>query len=830
MNSKPGSGMMSEFNLSQIQGVPVLPIRNTVVFPQLIVPLRVGRAKSVAALEQVIRSNPTSQGKGAILLIQSQIKSEADEVGPEDLYPVGTLVQVDRIQGSPTAGYQLVVRGVRRYHSTVTAERTDEAGRKYLVSTEGSELADEMDLDLATRTALLESLKKISLEVLELVPGDTSQVEEMIRGIEDLEYLTHLAGGNMEIEVAVRQKVLETTSLKQRSLMLLELLQKQSESLSIQNEIREKMGRRLGKNQREHILREQLRTIREELGDGEGAEEPGDEFKKKIEEAGLPEVAKKAALEELKRLETMGPQSPESNIIRNYIDWIVALPWSKAASPDFDLEKAKQALESDHYGLDKVKRRILEHLAVLKLRNTDKGSILLLVGPPGVGKTSLGQSIARALGRKYVRASLGGVRDEAEIRGHRRTYIGAMPGRIVQSLKRAGENNPVFILDEIDKLSRGYAGDPSSALLEVLDPEQNTSFQDHYLDLAFDLSKVFFIATANSLEGIPPALLDRMEVIEVSGYTATEKLHIARKHLFPKQLEENGMKEGEVSFTDEALLRLISSYTREAGVRNLERQIAQVLRAAGARVVARRDQKLEGALEVSLQDLEEALGPERYTSEVAERVAPPGVVTGLAWTPLGGEILFIEGTQMPGSGKFTLTGQLGDVMKESAQIAQSLVRSRLPTLLHGFDFDQRDIHLHVPSGAIPKDGPSAGVALLVALASLLTGRSVNSRLAMTGEITLRGAVMPVGGIREKVIAAHRAGIERVLLPAKNRKDLREIPEEVRSALQIEWVETIDELLQKALDLKWSDQPVPFGTGSGNLGSSTSPVEGILARW
>ncbi len=819
---------------------PVLPIRNTVIFPGMTVPLRVGRPKSVAALETVRAS-----GEEAEILILTQKPGEPGKGAPEevlssDLYTVGVLARLEKIQGDAESGFQVIVRATRRFHALILSETAAGAGRPYIISVEGRELPDEAGADEATRAALLESLKKLSLQVLSLFPGDTTQVEELVRGIDDLEYLTHLAGGNLELDVPTRQKVLETVNLKGRSLLLLELLQKQHEGLKVQHEIREKLGKKLGKHQREQILREQLRTIREELGDEEGAEEQVDGLRTKIEAAGLPEAPKKAALDELKRLEGMGAQAPEANIIRTYIDLILALPWGKAADSTIELEKAREILDADHYGLDKVKKRILEHLSVMKLKNSDKGSILLLLGPPGVGKTSLGQSIARALGRKYVRASLGGVRDESEIRGHRRTYIGAMPGRILQSLKRAGENNPVFVLDEVDKLSRGFAGDPASALLEVLDPEQNTSFQDHYLDLAFDLSKVFFVATANSLEGIPGPLLDRMEVIELSGYTGVEKLHIAKAHLLPKQLLEHGMRAQEISISDEALLRLIGSYTREAGVRELERKIGQLLRGAGERVVANRAAGLDSTpvapVRIEVADLEEALGPERYISEVAERVVSPGVVTGLAWTPMGGEILFVEGTQMPGSGKLTLTGQLGDVMKESAQIALSLLRSRLPELLAAQagaavpDFDKRDIHLHVPAGAIPKDGPSAGVTMLVTLASLLTGRSVNSRLAMTGEITLRGAVMPVGGIKEKVIAAHRAGIERVLLPARNRKDWKDIPEEVRNTLKIEWIETAEELIKAALGLEWSVAPGLIPGGGKPGGAQAGTVEGIFVRW
>ena len=530
----------------------------------------------------------------------------------------------------------------------------------------------------------------------------------------------------------------------------------------------------------------------------------------------MPEDVKKVALDEAKRFSTVGQSSPESHVIRNYLDLLCALPWNQSTEEAIDLDAARQVLDSDHYGLDKIKKRIIQHLAVLKLRKDRKGSILLFVGPPGVGKTSLGHSIAKALGRKFARVALGGVRDDSEIRGHRRTYIGSMPGRIIQGIKRSGVNNPVMLLDEIDKLGRGFQGDPAGALLEVLDPEQNDKFVDHYLDVPFDLSKTFFIATANTLETIPGPLLDRMEVIDLTGYTTAEKLHIAKSHLIPKQLEAHGMTASQIRIADDALMRTITHYTREAGVRELDRKIATILRAMTEKVI---DAAEGQQIVVELAMLEEILGSERYVYEVAERVMPPGVVTGLAWTPQGGEILFIEARSMPGSGKLTLTGQLGEVMKESAQIALSHVRSNLATVLPGLDYDKRDVHVHVPAGAIPKDGPSAGVTMLTTLASLFTGRSVSPKLAMTGEITLRGSVMPVGGIKEKVIAAHRAGIERVILPKRNQKDLKEIPEDVRAKLQIVFVDDVAELLKEALNLDVSPHVVPV-SGSPVVGHGT----------
>jgi len=761
---------------------PVLPLRGTVVFPGMTLPLRVGRPQSMAALKAA-KERPWA-------LVLTQKNDPADtEPGVDDMYRVGTLVKIEKVRGNDKSGYQVLARGVARFRV-----RTLRKNGAYLEA-EGEALADNRDVDAKTNEALLDSLKTAAKEILKLVPADTDQFVELLDGINDLELLTHLSAGNIDIPLEQKQEILETVSTKNRVLKLLDLMMALKENLEVQGQIRDKLTHKLGKNQRENILREQLRQIQEELGESD--EEGGnDDFRKKINDAGMPEEAKKVALEEFKRLEAIGKASPESHVIRNYLDLLCAMPWSKSSSSDIDLDAARKILDEDHYGLDKIKKRILQHLAVMKLKKEGRGTILLFVGPPGVGKTSLGQSIARALGRKFARASLGGVRDDAEIRGHRRTYIGAMPGRIIQSIKRAGENNPVLMLDEIDKLGASFQGDPAAALLEVLDPEQNANFMDHYLDVPFDLSKVVFVATANSLDNIPGPLRDRMEIIELTGYTTAEKLHIAKRHLVPKQLKEHGIEENQLTISDEALLRLIAHYTREAGVRELQRKLAEVARANTEKVIA------GTAVRVEARDLEEILGPERFVHEVVEGIVPPGVVTGLAWTPVGGDILFIEAELMPGNGKLTITGQLGDVMKESAQIALSLVRSRMASVVPNFDFAKNDLHLHVPAGAIPKDGPSAGVTMLTALASLFSGRRVASTLAMTGEITLRGAVLPVGGIKEKVIAAHRAGIKKVLLPKRNEKDLRDVPEEVRSQLQFEFMETAADVLKAALGLSF----------------------------
>lgn len=764
--------------------LPVLAVKDTPIMPGTALPLRIGRLQSIKAIEK-------AQKHGNLILAVAQ-KSDFDlpTVRPESLYSVGTLAKVERIKGNEKDGYQIFIRGVSRYRVNQYSEIDGE------IVAYGDDWKDEYDSDPQTTHTMLEVLKDMSRKILSLLPGDTRSLSEILRGVDDLSFLAYLCIANIDIPSEKKQELLETPGLKARVLVLLEQMQKYKETLEVQNEIREKFSQKMGKFQRDAILREQLKAIKEELGEVDSKEdEEKDNLRSKIEKAGMPEETLKVALDELKRFESMGPQNPESHVIRNYIELLAALPWNKHTESELDLEKARETLNNDHYGLEKIKDRILQHLAVMKLKKSGKGQILLLVGPPGVGKTSLGQSIAKALGRKFVRGSLGGVRDDAEIRGHRRTYIGAMPGRIIQGIKRAGENNPVFMLDEIDKLGRGFQGDPASALLEVLDPEQNGTFLDHYLDVPFDLSKVFFIATANSLDTIPGPLLDRMEIIEVNGYTTAEKLHIAKNHLIPKQWEEHGISEKNLNLSDEALLRLINSYTREAGVRDLQRKLGTLCRSNAEKVLRSTEQ-----VKIEVADLENIFGPERFVHEVALRLNPPGVATGLAWTPQGGEILFIEANLMPGKGSLMVTGQLGDVMKESTQIALSLVRSRLAHAIPNFEFERKDIHVHVPAGAIPKDGPSAGITMLTTLASLLTGRAVDPKLAMTGELTLRGAVMPVGGIKEKVIAAHRAGIERIILPKRNEKDLRDVPIKVRDSLKITFVENASEVLKEALNL------------------------------
>ncbi len=762
---------------------PVLPIRNTVIFPGTALPLRVGRPGSVTGLEKAI------QGDGWILSITQKNDKGSKDPSSSDLFRVGTLCHIEKVRGNANDGFQVLVRGIGRFR---VSEFTDKDGR---IEADASLWPDQSDMDEGTKNALLDSLKSLAKEILDLLPTNTEQLSQVVDGIEDLAFLSHLCAANLEIPLEKKQEILETVDVKVRVLQLLGLMQTQKGNLEVQSEIRSKLSNRMDKMQREAILREQMKAIQEELGEGEDSP-TGDNYEKKIADAGMPEEVNKTALHEFRRLKAIGSGSPEAHVIRNYLDLLCAMPWNKAASSDIDLNAAREQLEKDHYGLQDIKKRILQHLAVMKLKPGGKGSILLLVGPPGVGKTSIGQSVAKALGRKFVRVSLGGVRDDSEIRGHRRTYVGAMPGRIVQGIKRGGEKNPVIMMDEIDKLSRSFQGDPASALLEVLDPEQNTNFLDHYLDVPFDLSQAVFIATANTLDTIPGPLLDRMEVIDISGYTTAEKFHIAKRHLLPKVLEEHGMDDSKLTISDEALLRIISHYTREAGARDLQRRLAAICRGCSEKIV----KATELPVQVGISDLEDLLGLEKYTHEVAERLAPSGVVTGLAWTPQGGEILFIETTAMQGSGKLIITGQLGEVMKESAQIALSLVRSKLSSFFPGFDFEKKDIHVHVPAGAIPKDGPSAGVTMFTSIASLFSGRSVDPKLAMTGEISLRGTVMPVGGIKEKVIAAHRAGIERLILSSRNKKDLRDVPDEVKTQLKIEFVEDVTQVLKIALDI------------------------------
>lgn len=788
--------------------IPVLALRNLVILPGMTVPIRVGRAQSIAAIRSLrAEANdndevPPNTSGGRLIAVLQTPQEQKEHISPEELHKIGVLCHIERVRGNEKDGFQLVVRGIER----VTVAQPFENGGALKATPEP--VRETTDADPSTIAALLDSVKSLAKQILEFLPTGSDQMVTLVDGITDLDFLINIAAANIDFPIERKQELLETLSLKTRALRLLDLMQNFRDELQVRTEIRDKLTSKLGKNQREAILREQLRAIHEELGEeGEGGPAKAEDYRRKIEESGMPDTVKKVALEELKRLQSLGNQSPETHVIRNYLDLLVTMPWRSLPEPGIDLSKARKVLDEDHYGLDKIKKRIIEHLATIKLKEGGRGLILLFKGPPGVGKTSLGQSIARALGRKFVRVSLGGVRDDAEIRGHRRTYIGAMPGRIIQGLKRVGAMNPVFLLDEVDKLGRGFQGDPAAALLEVLDPEQNSTFTDHYMDVPYDLSKVLFIATANSLETIPGPLLDRMEVIELTGYTTAEKMHIAKNHLIPKVLSEHGLKPGQLEISDEALEHIIAHFTREAGVRDLQRKIAAICRASTTKIVeaetvpASASEPAPIVIKIAKTDLDDILGPDLFEHEVVEKVAPPGVTTGLAWTPVGGEILFIESALMPGVGKLILTGQLGEVMKESAQIALSLIRSRLPQVSTSLEFDKKDLHIHVPAGAIPKDGPSAGIAILTSIASLFTGRKVNPQLAMTGEVTLRGAVTPVGGIKEKVIAAHRAGIERVILAKRNARDLRDVPDEVKSKLRFDLVEDIADVLRVALNLE-----------------------------
>lgn len=769
-----------------IGAIPVLPLKNTVLYPGVTQALRVGRDKSVKAVDRAVLNK-------SWILTLAQTHPEQPVENVDDLHNVGTLCKIESVKGAPDSGYFVVVRGYYRMKVTSFKAESD------IFEAYAEQADDVIDVDAATQGALLSSLREVSIEVLRMIPGNTDQVQELVAGIEDLSLLSHLAAANADIALAEKQNLLEMANLRTRAMHLLNLLQQYRDSLQIQNDIRQKLSSKLGQNQREHILREQMRTIKEELGEGEESSIT-DDYRKKIIDSQMPPDALELAKQQLKKLENISTQSPEHQMTRSHLDLMLSLPWSKSSGhPDIELNEAEKILNADHYGLDKIKKRILQHLAVLKMKKNKRGSILLFTGPPGVGKTSLGQSIAKALHKKYHRISLGGVRDESEIRGHRRTYIGALPGRIISALKKAGENDAVFVLDEIDKMARGYSGDPAAAMLEVLDPEQNSTFADHYLDTTFDLSNIFFIATANNLEGIPLPLLDRMEVIDLSGYTTAEKFHIAKTHLIPKQMEEHGLQTDQMVLSDDVLLKIITHYTREAGVRELQRKMAQICRFAAEKII-----RGESQVKVGLDDVEEIFGSERFPNEVTDQVSAPGVVTGLAWTPVGGDILFIETALVPGKGDLIITGQLGDVMKESAQIAKSLVKARLKTLAPTFDFSKFDIHLHVPSGAIPKDGPSAGITILTSLASLVSRRNVNPKMAMTGEISLRGKVLPVGGIKEKVMAAHRAGVTEVILCDKNEKDLKDVPDDIKSQMKFHTVQHINEVLSIALGVDLSN--------------------------
>jgi ATP-dependent Lon protease len=757
----------------------ILPVRNLVLFPGVALPVAIKREKTLAGAQEAIRA----ESKVGFLLQKSP---ETEDPGFDDLHRIGTVASVVRFVTTPDGTHHLVCQGERRFRVLDHV-----AGFPYLVArVEYLPDSGAHHPEVEARTLYL---KQKAVEAISLLPQAPAELGNAVQAMESPSALADMIASFLDVSPPQKQALLELSDVRDRLEAVSDHLIRRVEVLKLSRQIEQQTKEAIDDRQREMVLREQMRQIQKELGDGDTDENA--EFAEAITKAGMPPEVEEHARKELKRLERMNEASGEYSMARTYLDTLIAMPWSKLDEESIDIERARGILDADHYGLDRIKKRIVEYLAVRKLNPEGRSPILCFVGPPGVGKTSLGQSIARALGLKFQRTSLGGVHDEAEIRGHRRTYIGALPGSIAQALKKAGTRNPVLMLDEIDKLGRGIQGDPASALLEVLDPEQNSTFRDNYLGVAFDLSKVLFIATANQLDTIPGPLRDRMEIIELTGYTEEEKVEIARRYLVRRQLEANGLKPEQAAITDEALLRIARDYTREAGCRSLEREIGAVLRNVAVRVA-------EGkatSVRIDAADVTEILGAPKFENEVAMRVSLPGVATGLAWTPVGGDILFIEATRVPGAGRLILTGQLGDVMKESAQAALSLVKSQSESL--GLDpalFEKSDIHVHVPAGAIPKDGPSAGVAIYTALVSLLTNRTVRNDAAMTGEISLRGLVLPVGGIKEKTVAAHRAGIRTVLLPARNRKDLEDIPDSVKREVEFVWLERVDDAVANAI--------------------------------
>ena len=782
--------MNTSDNQSSSASVPedvliMLPVREPVLFPGVILPVAIRGKHALAAAQEAVRT----QRRIGLLL---QKDPAAEDPGTEGLHRVGTAASIVRFITAADGTHHLICQGEQRF--TVLDYVSQEPF--YVARIEAYKEVTVLDQETEARGL---NLREKAVEALQLLPQAPAELTNAIRGVESIPALADIVASFMDLKTEDKQEILATFDLKTRLDRVLTLLNRRIEVLKVSRQIDEKTREAFDERQKEAVLRERMRQIQKELGETDSSSAELGELKKAIEAAGMPPEAEEQALRELARLERMPDSAAEYSMTRTYLDWLIAMPWSKTDAEEVDIERARAILDEDHYGLEKVKRRILEFLAVRKLNPQGRSPILCFVGPPGVGKTSLGQSIAKALGLQFRRVSLGGVHDEAEIRGHRRTYIGSLPGNIVQAMRKAGRRNPVLMLDEVDKLSASHQGDPFSALLEVLDPEQNNTFRDNYLGVPFDLSKVLFICTANVLDAIPAPLRDRMEVIELTGYTEEEKLQIARRYLLKRQLQANGLTEAQVEISDEALRKVMVGYTREAGVRSLERQIGALLRNAAVTIASGH----ASGVAIDVADIEKILGAARFENDVALRTSIPGVATGLAWTPAGGDILFIESSRVKGSGKLILTGQLGDVMKESAQAAVTLVKSQADRL--GIDpamLENVDLHIHVPAGAIPKDGPSAGVAMATSLASLLTRRTVRADVAMTGEISLRGVVLPVGGIKEKCVAAARAGIRTVILPARNRRDLEDIPESVRARLEFVWAEKIDDVLARALE----DQP------------------------
>ena len=766
------------------KALPLLSLRNLVLFPGAVMPVEIGRPSSLRLIEAL-------GGKGAHVLVGTQKDADIEEPAGNDLYTVCVEGEVVRIVKAAENRVTAVLRGLERRRVTGFVQE-----KPYLVAS--FEPLVEARKDAIEIDGLGMAVYDVSKQLIAISPDIPDETAQVLDQHKDPARLGDIVAATVDLSPEERASLLVEIDVAERLRRLLVLLQRKVELIKVKQKIDSQVREEFSKHQREAVLRQKLKAIQDELGEGEDASDL-DAFEEKIKTAQMPEEVAKTARKQLERLKQMAQSSAEYTVQRTYLEWLVELPWNKQTDDRLELDQARTILDADHYDLKQVKKRILEYLAVRKLAPGKKGPILCLAGPPGVGKTSLGKSIARSLGREFIRISLGGVRDEAEIRGHRRTYIGALPGRIIQGMRRVGTRNPVFMLDEIDKLGADFRGDPSAALLEVLDPEQNSTFSDHYLEVTFDLSNVIFIATANMLDPIPPALLDRMEVLEIPGYTREEKLEIALRHLVPKQISEHGLTDQQIALTNDALTTIIEQYTREAGVRNLEREIANVIRGVAVKIA----ETIPYDINVTSESVADLLGPQKYYSEAAERTEIAGVSTGLAWTAAGGDILFIEASGMTGKGSLILTGQLGDVMKESARAGLSWVRTHVEDLGINTDFEKTDIHLHVPAGGVSKDGPSAGVAITVALVSLLTGRRVRGDVAMTGEITLRGTVLPVGGIKEKVLAAHRAGIKRVLLPERNRKDIVDIPDTIRKELELSFVKKIDEVLELALE----DSPV-----------------------
>mgnify|MGYP005628128875 FL=1 len=787
MNEKLTDKQIENFDIKGADEYPVMPLRNTVLFPQQVIPIYIGRERSLKLINGL-------DPKKRYIVVVAQEDGSIEDPKSSDLYAYGTLAQVLKVFDMPDNSKSAIVQGISRV-KILDYTNQDPYFFAAVESMEDEPLTDVLEVD-----ALVTNLRQAFDELMKVAPNLTEEHSGMLKNIQKPNRLTDRAISVITISNQEKQEILEELNVKKRIEKALNLISREIQRIKLGEEIQSEVHDEITKTQREYYLREQMKAIKKELGEDEGSVETK-ELEDKLKAAKLPEDAEKVAMKELDRLSRIPTQSPEYNVSRTYIEWLSDLPWSESTDDRIDLKEAKKILDDDHYGLDKVKERIIEYLAVRNLKQKKdpdgrvRGPILCFGGPPGVGKTSLGKSIARAMGRKFVRLSLGGVRDEAEIRGHRRTYIGALPGRIIQSIKKAGTNNPVFMLDEIDKLGADFRGDPSSALLEVLDPEQNHSFSDHYLEVDFDLSNVMFISTANYQDAIPPALRDRMEILEFTGYIEDEKAQIAKRHILPKQVKENGLTKEQVTFDAGSVKELIRSYTREAGVRNLEREIANVLRKVARELVEEETKKTK----ITKAKVGEYLGAPRFHSELAERATKPGVVTGLAWTAAGGDILFIESTKMKGKGRLTLTGQLGDVMKESATAGLTFVRSHAEEFGLDPDFNENtDIHIHVPAGAIPKDGPSAGVSMVTSLVSLLSGIPVKEKVAMTGEITLRGNVLPIGGVKEKVTAAHRSGIKEVVLPDHNRKDLEDVPKHVAKDLKFHFAKEINDVLIVAL--------------------------------